>query len=176
MHWVFALLFVLPLDAQQPQPKYNEAGRLLRPEGYREWMFIGANLGMGYSENPAVRSSYHNIYMQREAYKHYVKTGEFPEKTMLIMEVITPGTNESINKHGSFEDKPIGIEVALKDSSKFPDKWAYFNFIGEQGKPLADAGAFRKDQCWSCHNKHAAVDNVFVQFYPVLREARGGKK
>ncbi|MBI3210116.1 MAG: cytochrome P460 family protein [Candidatus Solibacter usitatus] len=66
----------------------------------------------------------------------------------------------------------MGIEVALKDSAKFPDKWAYFNFIGEGGKPMADSGAFRKEQCWKCHNEHGASDNVFVQFYPVLRDAR----
>jgi hypothetical protein len=88
------------------------------------------------------------------------------------MEVHSPGTNESINQNGSFSDKSIGIEVALKDESRFPDKWAYFNFIGEGDKPLADAGAFRKDACWSCHNKHAAVDNVFVQFYPALRDLK----
>jgi hypothetical protein len=160
-------------ESRMPAPKYTNAGRLIRPEGYREWMFVGASLGMGYTEgNAPSRSTYHSIYIQREAYQHYAKTGTFPNQTMLVMEVLSPGTNVSINKNGSFSDKSIGIEVALKDESKFPDKWAYFNFIGEGDKPLADAGAFRKDACWSCHNKHAAVDNVFVQFYPALRDLK----
>ena len=25
--------------------------------------------------------------------------------------------------------------------------------------------------CFKCHSEHAAVDNVFLQFYPVLRDA-----
>ncbi len=159
-------------QAGMPAPKYTSAGRLIRPEGYREWMFVGANLGMGYTEGQAKpRTNYHNIYIQREAYRDYAKTGKFPDKTMLVMELLTMGTKESINRNGSFEDQFIGIEVALKDETRFPEKWAYFNFIGEGGKALADAGAFRKDQCWSCHNQHGAVDNVFVQFYPVLRDA-----
>jgi hypothetical protein len=171
------LLFALPLllisEEGMPAPSYTGKDRLIRPQGYREWMFVGANLGMGYTEgqqNP--KQNYHNIYMQREAYKQYVATGKFPDKTMLVMEVLSPGTKESINRNGSFEDKSIGIEVALKDETRFPDKWAYFNFIGEGGKPLPDSGAFKKEQCWNCHNQHGAKDNVFLQFYPALRDAR----
>ena len=52
----------------------------------------------------------------------------------------------------------------------FPEKWGYFNFIGTGGKPLPQAKAFPRDACWSCHNQHATADNVFVQFYPVLRQ------
>lgn len=157
-----------------PLPKYTQTGRLIRPEGYREWMFAGSNLGMGYTEGQAQPGpmKYHNIYIQREAYRQYRETGKFPDKTMLVMEVLSMGTNESINRKGSFANQKIGIEVALKDESKFPEKWAYFNFIGESSKPLADAGPMRKDQCWNCHNQHGAVDNVFVQFYPNLRDVR----
>ncbi|HUQ92067.1 MAG TPA: cytochrome P460 family protein [Bryobacteraceae bacterium] len=157
-----------------PLPAFTEGGRLLRPEGWREWMFVGANLGMGYTESKAAapRTNYHNIYIQREAYKEYAQTGKFPDKTMLVMEVFSMGTNASINKQGSFADKAIGIEVALKDEKRFPEKWAYFNFIGEGGKPMADSGAMRKDACWKCHNEHGASDNVFVQFYPMLRDVR----
>src|SRR5215470_18025739 len=158
------LVLFLPLvlcseESKMPVPTYTDKGRLTRPEGYREWMFVGANLGMGYNEgqpaNP--RLNYHNIYIQREAFKVYEKTGKFPDKTMLVMEVLAKGEKESINRQGSFEDKKIGIEVALKDETRFPDKWAYFNFIGEGGKPMADSGAFRKEQCWNCHNQHGAV-------------------
>lgn len=159
-------------QADMPKPRYTDKGRLIRPANWREWMFVGANMGMGYSDAPKSRVTYHNIYIQREAYKQYAATGKFPDKTMLVMEVLQVGKNASINRQGSFEDQSIGIEVALKDESRFPEKWAYFNFIGEGDKPLNDAAAMRKDQCWNCHNEHGAVDNVFVQFYPVLRDAR----
>jgi hypothetical protein len=159
-------------------PKYAGSDKLVKPTGWRQWMFVGANYGMGYApgeniDNPKPKpGTFHNIYLQPEAFEHFSRTGEFPEKTMLIMEVVKPGTHASINKRGIFQDQQVGIEVALKDSSRFPDKWAYFNFIGEGGKQLNEAPAFKKDACWKCHNAHGAKDNVFAQFYPVLREVR----
>ena len=170
---IFVLTAVAGSEELMFQPRYADGNQLVRPEGYREWMFVGSNLNMGYSEGPAPKESrFHNIYIQREAYRQYAATGKFPDKTMLVMEVIAAGTNASINKKGQFEDKAIGIEVALKDEKQFPEKWAYFNFIGSGGAALPQAKAFPKTACWKCHNEHGASDNVFVQFYPVLREAR----
>lgn len=171
-----AVLFALALAAwaatpeSMPVPKYNAAGEMIRPEGYREWIFVGSNLGMGYSEEPKKVRNYHNIYVQREAYRHYRDTGKFPDKTILVMENLTAGTKESINRTGTFEDKFIGIEVAVKDEAKFPEKWAYYFFFDRQRNALATAKPEPKASCWACHNANGAVDNVFVQFYPVLRE------
>ena len=157
------------------QPRYAGGNELLRPEGYRDWKFVAANYGMGYRDGqpeiPA-NATFHNIFIQPDAFKQYVASGEFPEKTMLVMEVYRPGTNASINKRGLFQNEFVGVEVALKDSSKFPEKWAYFNFIGKEGKQLSQTKAFPKDSCWKCHNEHGAKDNVFLQFYPALRDAR----
>ena len=159
------------------RPRYSSDGQLLAPENYRELVFIGASLGMDYRENqppPAAGEvgSFHNTFIQPEAYKQYVATGTFPDKTMLVLEIALPGGKASINKAGHFEDKLRGFEVAVKDEKRFPEKWAYFNFIGKEGKPLPEAKPFPKQACWSCHNEHGAVDNVFVQFYRVLREER----
>ncbi len=172
-------LFTAALSATEPnmtRPKYTAGNHLIRPSGYREWMFVGSSLGMGYSEAAQGATDrpqqFHNVYIQPEAYRAYLATGKFPDKTMLVMEVITGGTNASINKQGKFEDKFVGIETAVKDESKVAEKWAYYNFIASDGKALPEAKAFAKDNCWSCHNQHAEVDNVFVQFYPVLRAAR----
>jgi hypothetical protein len=162
--------------AEMPQPRYAEGNELIRPEGYRDWKFVGANIGMGYTEGQATpeNAPFHNIYIQKEAFRQYVERGTFPDKTMLVMEVVSSGTNASINRRGRFQDRLVGVEVAVKDETRFPEKWAYFNLIAGRDKPpLARAKAFPKDSCWKCHNEHGAVDNVFVQFYPVLREARG---
>src|SRR6267143_6002038 len=159
------LTAMLVSEERMSQPRFSGGNQLVRPEGYREWMFVGSNLNMGYSEGPAPKESrFHNIYIQPEAYREYAATGRFPDKTVLVMEVIAAGTNASINKKGQFEDKPVGIEVALKDEKRFAEKWAYFNFIGSGGAPLAQAKPFPKEACWKCHNEHGAADNVFVQF------------
>ena len=163
-------------DVKMAQPKYSTDIQLLAPAGYREWIFIGSSLGMGYQEAAKTNTDrpqpFHNVYIQPEAYRSYAATGKFPDKTILVMEVIAAGTNASINKQGKFEDKFIGIEVAVKDEAKFAEKWAYYNFIGSDGKPKPQTAGFAKEACWSCHNQHADADNVFVQFYPVLRAAR----
>ncbi|MEO7146092.1 MAG: cytochrome P460 family protein [Bryobacteraceae bacterium] len=153
-------------------PRFSARGQLLRPEHYREWIFAGSSLGMGYREGAASgEQKFHNVYLQPEAYRSYAATGAFPDKTILVMEVVTAGSNASINRTGHFEDRFAGIEVAVKDRARFPEQWAYFNFIGSGGEALAAATAFPKESCWNCHHQHAAADNVFVQFYPVLKAA-----
>ena len=180
-HACFALLLLSAsmLSTAEPnmvQPKYTGDNQLIRPTGYREWIFVGSSLGMGYQEATQAATDkppqFHNVYVQPEAYRAYVATGKFPDKTMMVMEVISSGSNASINKKGRFEENFIGIEMAVKDESKVPEKWAYYNFITSDGKGRTEAKPFAKDSCWSCHNQHAEADNVFVQFYPVLREAR----
>jgi hypothetical protein len=59
----------------------------------------------------------------------------------------------------------LAIEGEVKDSAKFPGNgWAFFSF----GKSATGKMLPRSEDCYSCHLQHAAVDNTFVQFYPVL--------
>src|SRR5712672_2273482 len=128
---IFVLTGTLTSEQKMFQPRYADGNQLIRPEGFREWMFVGSNLNMGYSEGPPpAESRFHNVYIQPEAYRQYAATGTFPDKTVMVMEVLAAGTNASINKKGQFEDRAIGVEVSVKDETRFPEKWAYFNFIG----------------------------------------------
>jgi len=153
------------------QPRYTEDKQLLLPEGYRTWVFVGASIGLSYSEQTRSDGpgAFHHIYMQPEAYAHYQRTGQFPEKTMLVMEVHKPEQKVSINKQGYFEGDRVALEVALKDHEKFEDGWAYFDFANGAKK---QSKAFPKTACFSCHQQHGADDNVFTQFYPVLRAVK----
>jgi hypothetical protein len=164
------LVAALAAAADSPEPRFTETKELVRPEGYREWVFVGSSLGMSYQEGQPRRDpKFHNIYLKPSVYQHFRKTGEFPEGAILVMEVATAASQSSINRHGQFQDSFVGIEAAVKDSSRFAEKWAYFSFIGEDGPPKKTAKAFPQDACWKCHNEHASTDNVFTQFYPVLR-------
>ena len=120
---ILILIFSAAVVSQETmfQPRFTDGNQLIRPEGYREWMFAGSNLNMGYTDGAAPgESRFHNIYIQREAYRQFAATGKFPDKTTLVMEVLASGTNASINKTGQFEDKPIGIEVTVKDERRSP--------------------------------------------------------
>jgi len=151
------------------QPRFDDQNRLLTPEGYREWPLVGASLGMSYNE-PEVskaKQEFHHVYLNPEAYRDYRETGKFPETTMLVMEVYAPKGRSSINRQGQFADKLLRVEAAVKDSSRFEESWAYFDFGPPKLKAASEA--FPAKSCWACHNEHAATDNVFTQFYGPLR-------
>jgi hypothetical protein len=71
----------------------------------------------------------------------------------------------SINKKGHFQTDLMGLLVEVKDSTRNPDKWAYYGFEPD----AKTAEAMPKVNCWSCHDQHAAVEHTFVQFYPTLK-------
>jgi hypothetical protein len=169
---VVTLALGLAAPAAGPEePRFDSEKQLVRPEGYREWVFVGSSLGMSYSEDaPSREARFHNVYVKPAAYRHFQETGKFLDGTILVMEVLTAASHESINRHGQFQGRFVGIEAAVKDSSRFAEKWAYFSFIAKDGSPKPLAKAFPQDACWSCHNDHGATDNVFTQFYPMLRQ------
>ena len=158
-------------NAANSEPKYTEDGQLIRPDDYQTWVFVGASIGMSYSGEvrPEGPGTFGNVYIAPGAYQHYLRTGAFPEKTMLVLVHYQPGTDESINRHGYFEGEMTGLSVALKDNDTFEEGWAYFSFSNGDGPLRRTAKAFPKEECYSCHLEHAADDNVFVQFYPILR-------
>jgi Cytochrome P460 len=188
-------------DEPPPQsslPRYTAEGELLRPEGYRTWVFVGADLGLDYSqrndrrldysqekdENPDESAPFHNVYIDRAAYEHFARTGEFPDKTMLVLELFESWRKEPRNivTRGRYEGNRVALEVAVKNLNR-PDgsktAWAYYDFTGEpgpRGRGLRDRARARPDgACYDCHKKHGDVDNVWVQFYPALRELRKGE-
>ena len=166
-----------PQAGTQVVPHYTAKGELIRPTDYHLWVFVGASLGMSYEEPGKEKADgpgiFGNVYLEPTAYHQYVETGKFPEKTMLALAVHKPASDVSINKRGHFEGEQIALEIALKDHEQFAEGWAYFDF--PMGKDTAKA--FPKETCHSCHVQHAADDNVFVQFYPILRglKAQGEK-
>jgi len=176
------LLFVLaaaPLlgalgDAARPAPgpaapAYDAAGALLRPQGYQRWIFVGASLGLSYSDGPheGGPGEFHHVYLRPESYDAFRRTGRFPDKTMLVLELHEAAQKVAPSRHGLFEGRRLALEAAVKDVERFPDGWAYFTF-GDGSQPTATP--FPRSRCFDCHREHAASDNVFVQFYPVLRD------
>lgn len=189
---IMAAWFISPANSadqtghEPVRPIYTNDGELALPKGYRNWIFVGTSLSPVYkSELPGGEArigreeknpgSFHNVYINPEAYGEYQKTGKFPDQTMLIMEVFSAGTKDKTGflTGGRFEEKRVALEVAVKDKNRPGGDvpWAYYDFkIRENARPAASAKAFPKAKCYDCHLKHAGVDNVWVQFYPALRD------
>ncbi len=171
---VLLALVMGPVSASDnPVAVFAEKDSLLRPEGYREWIFIGSSLGLRYDENDEKQRpeelEYKNIYINPVAYREYVKTGRFPQGTMLVLEIATAETKKEPGLRGSYQKEFVGLLAAVKDRERFKEEWAYFRFTDKDGKLLDKARPFPKATCYDCHRQKAAVDNVFTQFYPVLR-------
>jgi len=169
--------------------EYNDKGELVRPAGYETWVFVGSNLGIEYGDGaakdkpaeketnekkrPGRAANFHNIYINPEAYAHYLKTGKFPEKTVLVLDIFKAEEREprKIVAEGLFPGAHSGTAVAVKNSAR-PDgsktDWAYYDF-GHESKA---AKAFADKACYDCHLEHADEDNVWVQFYPTLRDRK----
>jgi Cytochrome P460 len=146
------------------KPQYTKDNQLLRPENYREWIYLSSGLGMNYSPTPGDHQMFTNVFVPQWAYADFLKSGKWPDRTTFVVEERMEETKGSIVKSGHYQSDLMGIGVEVKDA-RFPDKWAYFNF-DESSKP---AQANPKDGCWQCHKDHAAVEHSFVQFYPTLK-------
>jgi hypothetical protein len=166
-------LFIVSLPAQQVptnEAKYMSDGQLARPDNYREWIYLSSGLGMTYgivqsAANTVLGDRFDNVFVNPQAYKSFLGTGAWPDKTMFAMEVRSSASKSSINKGGRYQEELVGLEVHLKDQSRFPNKWAFFVFspADKTAKPLP-----ANSNCQTCHSRNGAVDETFVQFYPTL--------
>jgi hypothetical protein len=153
-------------------PVYDVKGDMKPPEGYRTWVFVGTSLGLNYgasgNEGPG---SFHDVYIQPEAYQEYARTGRFPDKTILAMEIYSTGTRDARSglASGFYQDRFTGLSAAVKDRGRFPEGWGYVSFMRDGSKMAETATPFPREACYDCHHEHGATDNVFTQFYPMLR-------
>jgi len=149
-------------------PHFDANGELLLPANYREWVFLSSGLGMNYGPLAAEAGDgnprFDNVFASPAAYRYFLDTGRWPDKTLLLLEVRAAQSKGSINNGGHFQSDLVGVEAEVKDESRFPGKWAFFGFgRGTSGKQIPTTAS-----CYSCHAANGAVDNTFVQFYPTL--------
>jgi hypothetical protein len=154
-------------------PQYTADGRLKYAATYREWIYLTSGVDMSYSPGRVTgHSTFDNVFVNPDAYKSFLQTGTWPDKTIIVLEVRAAGSNASINKSGHFQTtEELGHEVHVKDEARFAGKWAFFPF--EDTRPAKQVP--KEASCYSCHEQHAAVDTTFVQFYPTLIELAKNK-
>lgn len=158
-----------PVDSAGPQ--FGKDNELKRPENYREWIYLSSGLGMSYGPAAAsggnVNPPFDNVFVSPAAYRAFLQTGNWPDKTMFVLELRASASEGSINRQGRFQGEILGVEVEVKDESRFPGKWGFYEFgrAAATAKPLPTSAS-----CYSCHAQNGAVDNTFVQFYPTLAD------
>jgi hypothetical protein len=151
------------------------------PHVFRRWVFVGAPLTPnGLNDGKANFPEYHHVYIEQKNVDAYLKTGEFPEGTIIVKEltrVLDPafadGSRKEPSGRGYFNGQYNGIDVTVKDSKRFAktNGWGFFTF-GHHPLPYAQsAEEAPASECASCHQTFVAkTDMTWVQFYPLLRD------
>jgi hypothetical protein len=155
-------------------PRYNGTA-LLRPQ-YREWVFLASGLGMTYqpiNDAQPRPPAFTNVFANPSAYRAFLQSGTWPDKTVLVLEIRSSQSEGSINKGGRFQTTVAGLEIHVKDARFGGNGWAFFNMGAKtQAEPLTGSDV---SKCVECHAANGAVDNTFVQFYPTLLDVARAK-
>jgi hypothetical protein len=166
MRFLPAVLVSALLLAQSTAPlQYTRDSKMVFPKDYREWIYLSSGLGMSYApgakdaENP----QFDNVFVNPAAYQAFLKTGTWPDKTVLVLELRGSDNHASIAVTGRSQAGVNAMEVHVKDSSH--GGWAFYGFP----KGAQEGTLFPKTaDCYSCHEQNGAVDTTFAQYYPTL--------
>jgi len=193
-----SLLTTNPVAAQAQQSAviFSADGTMQLPTGFRKWVFVGAPLtpeGLNdgkYNCNAGgtncTRSNfpeYHHVYIEQKNVDAYLRTGSFPEGTVIVKEltrVLDPtfpdGSRKEPSGRGYFNGAYNGIDLSMKDSKRFANTngWGFFTF-GHHPLPYNKTSAERPaTECAGCHIANVAkTDMTWIQFYPLLRDKKG---
>jgi hypothetical protein len=164
---------------------FTASGAVVRPVNYREWVYLSSGLGMSYAPEAVAEAAaaasagqprpavFDTVFVNPQSYRAFMQSGKWPEGTMFILELRRGERHVSIDTGGQTQGGLIGLEAAVKDSTRFASTkgWAYFG-LGGGRNPLAESAMPNPTtaSCYGCHGEHTAVENTFVQFYPTLFE------
>jgi hypothetical protein len=161
--------------------QFTADGKFKLPVGFRRWVFLGAPLTPNaLNDGEANFPEFHHVYVEEKNLDVYLKTGSFPEGTVLIKEltrVLKPtfpdGSRTEPSGRGYFNGELNGIDASVKDSKRFAktNGWGYFTF-GHHPMPYEQTAAESPvSECAGCHLANVAkTDMTWVQFYPLLRD------
>jgi hypothetical protein len=177
---VYCVIRLPIVSAQAGGPSYNSDGKLVQPQGFRHWKFIGAMVTPnGLNGGKAGFPEFHNVYVEQANFDAYEKNGVFPEGTVIVKELTLTrnatypdGSTNEASGRGFFEGEPNGMDVTVKDSKRYAatNNWGFYNF-GHHAQPYAESAQLAaRESCAGCHMAGASkTDMTWVQFYPNLR-------
>ena len=174
---------VVAAKSEQSSAVFGPDGKMKLPDPhvFRRWVFVGAPLTPNALNNGHANfPEYHHVYIEEKNVDAYLKTGSFPEGTVIVKEltrVLNPtfpdGSRTEPSGRGYFNGQYNGIDVTVKDSKRFAktNNWGFFTF-GHHPLPYAESAAEAPStECAFCHQANVAkTDMTWIQFYPLLRD------
>ena len=107
------ILLAASSDPAPGHPQYADGNKLLRPDEYREWIFLSSGLGISYSTQPG-HEMFTNVFVPQLAYQEFLKSGNGPKRNFVV-EDRGSSSKGSINKFGHFQADVMGLGVEVKD-------------------------------------------------------------
>jgi hypothetical protein len=174
---------VVAAQSEQSSAVFDSDGKLKLPDPhtFRRWVFVGSPLTPNALNNGKANfPEYHHVYIEEKNVEAYLKTGSFPEGTVIVKEltrVLNPtfpdGSLTEPSGRGFFNGQYNGIDLTVKDSKRFAktNGWGFFTF-GHHPLPYAQSAAEAPaTECAYCHQAFVSkTDMTWVQFYPLLRD------
>src|SRR6201984_1870568 len=114
---------VAAAQAEQSSAVFDADGKLELPTGFRTWVFVGAPLTPNALNNGKANfPEYHHVYVEEKNLDVYLKTGVFPEGTVLVKEltrVLNPtfpdGSRTEPSGPGYLNGAYNGLDGTVKD-------------------------------------------------------------
>lgn len=171
------ILSVSNVYAGKSYTKFDSRNNLVRPTGYREWIYVGAPVTPNdMNKGKAAFPEFHNVYIDPVSWKHWKQSGKFKDGTIIVKELVSVGSKKTFSGNGYFMGEYIGLEAMVKSKKNFPKadgNWGFFRFTNDNYIGLKkSASVLPQKSCLSCHTPNAQYDNVFIQHYPVLRAGK----
>jgi hypothetical protein len=116
------------------------------------------------------------VYTERKNLEAYLKSGSFPDGTVLVKDVYAGKTKTLTCGTVSYAGDLVGRFILFRDSSnartasspRFGDGWGWAYYDGSETKMTVTTNY--KTDCLGCHLPARATDMVYVQGYPLLRK------
>ena len=140
---------------------FDDDGKLVLPENFDDWVFIGTSLGMGYSQgefDPEGHNMFQVVRIEPRAYQAFLETGRFVDGTMIALHFFGSQSEVSINRTGFVMGGLHMAEIHYKDSQKFPDGFNFYTL--NDGDVLANEVPLPND-CVACPGSARWSDNCF---------------
>lgn len=141
----------------------------------REWVELGTFSVLSDKPEEGAKQL-HVTYAERKAVEEYLKSGRFPDGTVLIKDVFAAKTEPLTTGTVSYPGDLAGRFVMVKDekgalakgSPRFGDGWGWAFFEGPETK-LTVTSDYKTD-CLTCHEPARSTDLLYTRGYPVLRK------
>ncbi len=143
----------------------------------REWIQLGTFSVLADVPSDGAKEL-HVVYTERKNLEDYLKSGQFPDGTVLVKDVFAAKTESLTTGTASFAGDLAGRFVMVKDAANqragpsplWGDGWGWAFYEGSETKRTVTTD-YRAD-CLGCHEPARSQDLIFVQGYPILRNER----